>query len=80
MAWMLLRRAVPAAGGEGGPKTRQAGAAEGTSRLIFQIFYFLFFFYIFYPRGTLRGTKNPVTGYSTIFEFTRIYMNLHEFT
>ena len=43
-------------------------------------FIFFIFFLFFYPRGTLRGTKNPVTGYSTIFEFTRIYMNLHEFT
>lgn len=43
-------------------------------------FIFFIFFYIFHPRGTLRGTKNPVTGYSAIFELTRIYMNLHEFT
>lgn len=43
-------------------------------------FIFFIFFIIFYPRGTMRGTKNLVTGYSTISELTRIYMNLHEFT
>lgn len=46
----------------------------------YPVLFFLFFLSFFYPRGTLRGTKNPVTGYSTIFELTRIYMNLHEFT
>ena len=47
-----------------GDAWRRAGG-EGIPSFIFFIF-----FYIFYPRGTLRGTKNPVTGYSTIFEFT----------
>ena len=72
---MRSRCVVLAAGGGGVGMPGGVPAARG-----YPVLFFLFFFIIFYPRGTLRGTKNPVTGYSTIFEFTRIYMNLHEFT
>ena len=62
---MLLRCVVLAADGEGWGMPGGVPAAGGLPSFIFFIF-FLFF----YPRGTLRGTKNPVTGYSTILEFT----------
>lgn len=75
MAWMRSRCVVPVTG-VGGVGMLGGVPAAGA----YPVLFFFIFFYIFYPRGTLRGTKNPVTGYSTIFEFTRIYMNLHEFT